>query len=145
MFVDIVFDEEQNLFLSFCQHGIVDFRFIFEIDLTFESFSIIVQPRCSGQGKNCFVWLILGTQEVLVANYHVSKDKDSGDWRAKRENADRVAGHYGTQAEAEKAAKQMAANSGGGEVRIHSPKGPIRDSDTVPPANDPNPPKDRKH
>ena len=54
VFVDIVFDEEQNLFLSFCQHGIVDFRFIFEIDLTFESFSIIVQPRCSGQGKNCF-------------------------------------------------------------------------------------------
>lgn len=32
-----------------------------------------------------------------------------------------------------------------GEVRIHSPKGPIRDSDTVPPGNDPNPPLDQKH
>lgn len=80
-----------------------------------------------------------------MANYHVSKDKDSGDWRVKRENADKAAGYYGTQAKAEKAAKGMAANSGGGEVRIHSPKGPIRDSDTVAPGNDPCPPRDRKH
>lgn len=80
-----------------------------------------------------------------MANYHVLKDKDSGDWKAKREGADRVSGFYDTQADAEKAAKKMAANSGGGEVKIHSPKGPIRDSDTVPPANDPYPPKDIKH
>jgi hypothetical protein len=83
-----------------------------------------------------------------MANYHVTKDKDSGDWKAKREGANRAAGYFDTQAEAEKAAKQMAAkaaNCGGGEVRIHSPKGPIRDSDTVAPANDPNPPKDKKH
>jgi hypothetical protein len=73
------------------------------------------------------------------------RNKDSGDWYAKRENADRAAGYYGTQSEAEKAAKEMAANSGGGEVRIHSLKGPIRDSDTVYPGNDPNPPRDRKH
>lgn len=80
-----------------------------------------------------------------MANYHVMKDKDKGEWYAKRESADRVAGYYGTQAEAEKAAKEMSANSGGGEVRIHSPKGPIRDSDTVYPGNDPHPPRDRKH
>jgi hypothetical protein len=80
-----------------------------------------------------------------MANYHVSKDKESGNWRAKREKTDRAAGYYDTQAEAEKAAKAMAAKSGGGEVRIHSPKGSIRDSDTVAPANDPNPPKDKKH
>lgn len=80
-----------------------------------------------------------------MANYHVSKDKESGDWRAKRENADRIAGYYDTQAEAEKAAKKMAENSGGGEVRIHSLKGPIRDSDTVPPGNDPCPPRDKRH
>ena len=80
-----------------------------------------------------------------MANYHVSKDKEADDWCAKREGADRAAGHYGTQAEAEKAAKEMAANSGGGEVRIHSPKGPIRDSDTVPPGHDPCPPHDKKH
>lgn len=80
-----------------------------------------------------------------MANYHVIKDKESGDWKAKREGADRVSGYYDTQAEAEKAAKIFSANSGGGEVRIHSPKGYIRDSDTVSPANDPNPPIDKKH
>ncbi|MFA5127242.1 MAG: DUF2188 domain-containing protein [Patescibacteria group bacterium] len=79
-----------------------------------------------------------------MANYHVTKNKDIGKWQAKKEKADRVAGFYDTQAEAEAAAKQFSANSGGGEVRIHSPKGPIRDSDTVPPGNDPNPPKDRR-
>lgn len=46
-----------------------------------------------------------------MANYHVLKDKEAGNWKAKREGADRAAGHYGTQAEAEKAAKQMSANS----------------------------------
>ncbi len=80
-----------------------------------------------------------------MANYHVTKDKESGDWKVKREGSDRAAGYYGTQSEAEKAAKGMAGNSGGGEVRIHRPDGPIRDSDTVAPANDPNPPKDKRH
>lgn len=80
-----------------------------------------------------------------MANYHVSKDKSTGDWRVKREGADRAAGTFDTQRQAEKAAKDLAGNSGGGEVRIHSPKGPIRDSDTVKPGNDPNPPTDRKH
>jgi hypothetical protein len=80
-----------------------------------------------------------------MANYHVSKDKGTGDWRAQREKADRAAGLYPTQAAAEKAAKEMCANSGGGEVKIHSPKGPIRDSDTVPPAKDPCPPRDKRH
>lgn len=80
-----------------------------------------------------------------MSNYHVMKNKELGKLVAKREGADRAAGFFNTQAKAEKAAKQMSANSGGGEVRIHSPKGPIRDSDTVAPGNDPNPPKDRKY
>lgn len=80
-----------------------------------------------------------------MANYHVIKDKDSGLWEAKREGSERVSGLFDTQAEAEKAAKQFSANTGGGEVKIHSPKGPIRDSDTVAPSNDPNPPRDKKH
>lgn len=80
-----------------------------------------------------------------MANYHVTKDKDSGDWRAKREGADKASGIYDTQAKAEKAAKEFAGNSGGGEVKIHRPDGPIRDSDTVPPGNDPFPPRDTEH
>ncbi|MFZ6006054.1 MAG: DUF2188 domain-containing protein [Nitrospirota bacterium] len=80
-----------------------------------------------------------------MANYHVTKKQGTEKWAVKREKAERASGYYDTQAKAEKAAKEMAANSGGGEVRIHSPKGPIRDSDTVPPAKDPCPPKDSRH
>ncbi len=80
-----------------------------------------------------------------MADYDVMRDKGRGDWYVKREKADRKSGYYETQAEAEKAAKRMAGNTGGGEVRIHSPKGPIRDSDTVHPAKDPCPPKDKKY
>ncbi len=80
-----------------------------------------------------------------MANYHVTKDKDSGDWRVKREGASRASDFADTQKEAIKIAKELSSNSGGGEVRIHSPKGPIIDSDTVAPAKDPCPPIDKKH
>lgn len=80
-----------------------------------------------------------------MSNYHVSKDKENQQWRVKKEGADRASGFADTQKEAEKMAKDLAASSGGGEVKIHRPDGPIRDSDTVAPGNDPNPPKDRKH
>ena len=79
-----------------------------------------------------------------MSNYHVTKN-EQGDWSAKKAGAERAAGTYRTQAEAEKAAKAFSSNSGGGEVRIHGRDGKIRDSDTVPPANDPNPPKNKKH
>lgn len=80
-----------------------------------------------------------------MANYHVSKDKEKGLWRMTREGASRVSGYEVTQAEAEAAAKVLARNSGGGEVRIHGLDGKIRDSDTVKPGNDPFPPRDKKH
>lgn len=50
-----------------------------------------------------------------------------------------------TQKQAEIRAKQIVFNLGGGEVRIQGKDGRWRDSDTVTPANDPNPPRDRKH
>lgn len=78
-----------------------------------------------------------------MPNYHVTKRSD-GEWQYKKAGAGRVAGIARTQGEAEKLAKQTCANQGGGEVRIHSPKGQIRDSDTVKPASDPCPPKDTK-
>lgn len=80
-----------------------------------------------------------------MANYHVSKDKDKGLWRITREGSTRVSGYEDTQAEAEAKAKDLSANSGGGEVRIHGLDGKIRDSDTVKPGNDPFPPRDKKH
>jgi len=80
-----------------------------------------------------------------MANYHISKDKENKRWRITKEGGSKISGFSGTQKEAEKKAKQFASNSGGGEVRIHGVDGKIRDSDTVPPANDPFPPKDTKH
>jgi len=80
-----------------------------------------------------------------MANYHVTKPKDSDDWRVVKENAERASATAATQKEAERIAKELAASSGGGEVRIHTPHGRIRDSDTVAPANDPYPPKDKKY
>ena len=80
-----------------------------------------------------------------MSNYHVSKGKGSDVWKATREGATRAGGTANTQKEAEKMAKGFAGKSGGGEVRIHGLDGKIRDSDTVSPGNDPNPPKDKKH
>jgi len=80
-----------------------------------------------------------------MANYHVSKRKEEGDWKIKRAGADRISDTARTQEKAERLAKQFAENSGGGEVRIHGRDGKIRDSDTVAPANDPFPPRDSKH
>lgn len=79
-----------------------------------------------------------------MANYHVTKNPDGG-WDAKKAGGQRSSGNYDTQKEAEKAAKEFSKNSGGGEVRIHGVDGKIRDSDTVPPGNDPHPPKDTKN
>jgi hypothetical protein len=80
-----------------------------------------------------------------MANYHVSKDKDSGKWNIQKEGGAKSSGSGETQKEAEKIAKSYAANSGGGEVRIHGLDGKIRDSDTVAPGNDPITSKDTKH
>ena len=79
-----------------------------------------------------------------MSDYHVVGSRSAG-WDAKRDNAQRSSFHGETQAEAESAAKKFAANSGGGEVKIHGLDGRIRDSDTIPPARDPFPPRDKRH
>lgn len=66
-------------------------------------------------------------------------------WAVKKPGADRVSSHHDTQSEAEHRAKEIVGNLGGGEVRIQGRDGKWRDSDTVPPGNDPDPPRDRKH
>lgn len=80
-----------------------------------------------------------------MANYHVVPDSESGTWRVVQEGAEQASRVCDTEEEAERVAKELSANSGGGEVRIHRPDGVIRDSDTVPPGNDPFPPRDTKH
>ena len=75
---------------------------------------------------------------------HVVPSKDGG-WKVMKPGAQRASAVAKTQAEAERRAKEIVANQGGGEVRIHRPDGTIRDSDTVAPGNDPRASRDSKH
>ena len=68
-----------------------------------------------------------------------------GGWDVKRPGAERASSHHDTQSQAEQRAKEIVRNLGGGEVRVHRPNGKIRDSDTVAPAADPFPPRDKRH
>lgn len=79
----------------------------------------------------------------MPGNRHVVPNPDGG-WDVKAPGADRASSHHQTQREAEQRAKEIVRNLGGGEVRVHDERGRIRDSDTVKPGRDPNPPKDTK-
>lgn len=68
-----------------------------------------------------------------------------GGWDIEKPHAERASGHFPRQAEAEARAKEILANIGGGEAVIHGQDGKIRDRDTVAPAKDPFPPRDKKH
>ncbi len=69
-----------------------------------------------------------------MANFHVSEDKNCGKWRVTREGAEDPIDLAKTRRDAERIAKRLAANTGGGEVRIHGPDGKIRNRDKVEPA-----------
>ncbi len=82
----------------------------------------------------------------------MSKDRDrtvsrrpDGTWENKRNDADKASSLHKTQKEAEQAAKAMLQNQGGGELTIKGLDGKFRSKDTIPPGNDPNPPKDKEH
>lgn len=74
---------------------------------------------------------------------HVTRHPDGG-WQVKAPGADRASDRVPTQSEGIDRAREILENAGGGEVVIHRPDGTIRDSDTVPPGNDPNPPTDKR-
>lgn len=74
---------------------------------------------------------------------HVVPNKTGG-WDVRAQGSSRASAHADTQAQATARAREIVHNAGGGEVRIHGRDGKIRDSDTVAPGNDPNPPRDTK-
>ncbi len=74
-----------------------------------------------------------------MANFDVSEDKGCGKWRVTREGAEDPIDLAKTRREAELIAKRLAANTGGGEVRVHGSDGKVRNRDTVEPAKDPFP------
>jgi len=71
--------------------------------------------------------------------------RPDGKWENKRNDASRASSVHDTQKKAADEAKTMLQNSGGGELSIKGMDGKIRSKDTVPPGNDPNPPKDKEH
>jgi len=76
-------------------------------------------------------------------NRHVVPSKNGG-WDVRKPGADRASAHTDTQKQAQDRAREIVRGAGGGEVRIHGRDGRLRDSDTVKPGNDPNPPRDKK-
>jgi hypothetical protein len=67
-----------------------------------------------------------------------------GEWAVNRPGASRASSVHPTQSDAIRRARESLSRDGGGELTIHGRDGRIRDSDTVAPGHDPNPPKDEK-
>lgn len=68
-----------------------------------------------------------------------------GGWAVKTPGRSAPSSTHRTQEAAENAAKQAVKHDGGDEVIVHGRDGRFRDSDTVAPGRDPNPPRDEKH
>jgi hypothetical protein len=71
--------------------------------------------------------------------------KHGKEWAVKRAGVETPESVHAKQSDAERSAKTTVRELGGWEVRIQGRDGRWRDSDTVEPGNDPNPPRDRKH
>jgi Uncharacterized protein conserved in bacteria (DUF2188) len=72
------------------------------------------------------------------------KPNRAGGWDVQKPGSARASSHRDTQAQAIGRAREIVGNSGDGEVVMHGRDGRVRDSDTVAPGNDPNPPRDRR-
>lgn len=71
--------------------------------------------------------------------------RPDGSWENKRNDANRASSVHTTQADAIAAGKEMLGNQGGGELSVKGRDGRIRSKDTIPPGNDPFPPRDIEH
>jgi len=71
--------------------------------------------------------------------------KHDGQWVNKRNDAGKASSLHSTQKAAIDAAAEMLGNQGGGELTTKGLDGKIRSKDTIPPGNDPCPPKDKEH
>lgn len=71
--------------------------------------------------------------------------RNDGKWANKLNSSDRATSLHDTQKEALDAARKNLHNQGGGELTTKGVDGKIRSKDTIPPGNDPNPPKDKEH
>lgn len=84
-------------------------------------------------------------EEEVMAKGRIVYRNEQGGWVNKRLGSERAGSVHNTQHAAEDAARRMLRDSGGGELITKGEDGRIRSKDTIPPAQDPNPPKDREH
>ncbi len=71
--------------------------------------------------------------------------RHDGLWVNKRIDADRASSLHETQRDANETAREMLENQGGGELTTMGRNHRIVSKDTIPPGNDPNPPRDTEH
>lgn len=71
--------------------------------------------------------------------------REDGQYVNKRNDASKASSVHDKQSDAIDAAREMLMNQGGGELVVKARDGKIRSKDTVPPGNDPNPPRDTEH
>ena len=80
-----------------------------------------------------------------MSNDRMVYRRTDGTWANKRNDAGKASSLHGTQGEAIKAAHEMLENQGGGELIVQGIHGKIVSKDTIPPGNDPFPPRDTEH
>jgi hypothetical protein len=68
-----------------------------------------------------------------------------GGWDVRKPGAKRASANEPTQREADRRAGEILRNAGGGERITKGTDGKIRSKDTISPARDPNPPRDKEH
>lgn len=81
----------------------------------------------------------------MARNDRTVSRRADGEWANKKDGNERASSLHRTQHEAERAARDLLEKSGGGELKIKGEDGRIRSKDTIPPGNDPNPPRDTEH
>jgi hypothetical protein len=82
---------------------------------------------------------------TMAKNDRTVSRRPNGTWANKKDGSDRAASLHPTQKSAADIARRMLRESGGGELKIKGEDGRIRSKDTIPPGNDPFPPRDREH
>jgi hypothetical protein len=71
--------------------------------------------------------------------------QDGDDWIVRKPGAERASSRHSTQREADQRAAEILSQLGGGERITQGRDGKIRSKDTIRPAIDRNPPRDREH
>ena len=70
-------------------------------------------------------------------NSRIVQRHDDDSWEVRKPGASRASAVTATQAEAIQRGRDILGNDGGGELKIRSEKGNIRQQDTIYPGNDP--------